>query len=323
MLRLQLERDESEETVAHYTMGSGLEAMRRETSSFYHYNHLGTALALTGADEAVTDTYRHDAWGVLLGRTGSTVNPHTYVGRERYYRMPNAAMYHLGFRDYAQRVGRFVTLDAAPLLLRNYAYVESSPVRVTDPRGMFPQTPLSDFEWPEDLVDKLREGRTGNCYVDCMVWPTLGQYGACLAACKAGLSPYLWPVQLACTVVTTYREIWKSVASVFVGGAAGDCWNCLCGITQVADVAVPIPIIDVFDCICALDTICDKGPENVPISSAIIALDCVAPVANIPLPGSEIAIDAITFIAQQIEQGSPAATVPNSCCNCHDALRRQ
>jgi len=74
MLKLQLERDESEETVAHYTMGDGLEAMRRsDASSFYHYNlrsaaptAWGTALALTGADEAVTDTYRHDAWGCLL-----------------------------------------------------------------------------------------------------------------------------------------------------------------------------------------------------------------------------------------------------------------
>jgi hypothetical protein len=28
MLKLQLERDESEETVAHYTMGSGLEVFR-------------------------------------------------------------------------------------------------------------------------------------------------------------------------------------------------------------------------------------------------------------------------------------------------------
>ncbi|MEA3399786.1 MAG: hypothetical protein U9R79_00940 [Armatimonadota bacterium] len=93
MLKLQLERDESETTVGHYTMGDGLEAMRRDNeSSFYHFNHLGTALALTGADGAVTDTYRHDAWGVLLESTGSTVNPHTYVGRERYYRMPKADM---------------------------------------------------------------------------------------------------------------------------------------------------------------------------------------------------------------------------------------
>ena len=42
---------------------------------------------MTGADEAVTDSYEHDAWGVLLASTGATVNPHTYVGRERYYRM--------------------------------------------------------------------------------------------------------------------------------------------------------------------------------------------------------------------------------------------
>jgi hypothetical protein len=170
MLKLQMERDESEETVAHYTMGAGLEAMRRDSaSSFYHYNHLGTALALTGADEAVSDTYRHDAWGVLLASTGSTVNPHTYVGRERYYRMPNAEMYHLGFRDYAQGVGRFMTVD--PLVkmpwhvrsrtawlisrvgaqrrslppawlpenvLAKYGYAINEPVSFIDPNGAIP-----------------------------------------------------------------------------------------------------------------------------------------------------------------------------------------
>ena len=107
MLALQLERDEGGSTVAQYTMGLGLELMRRGgASSFYHYNHLGTTLALTGADEAVTDTYEHDAWGVLLASTGSTANPHTYVGRERYYLMPDADLYHLGFRDYAQALGK-------------------------------------------------------------------------------------------------------------------------------------------------------------------------------------------------------------------------
>jgi len=106
---LQLERDEGEQTVAQYTMGSGLEAVRRDSTSSSgpaarvwpglakppERQERWLALALTGADEAVTDTYRHDARGVLLASTGSTVNPHTYVGRERYYRMPNADMYHL------------------------------------------------------------------------------------------------------------------------------------------------------------------------------------------------------------------------------------
>ncbi|MEA3402448.1 MAG: hypothetical protein U9R79_14520 [Armatimonadota bacterium] len=148
---LQLERDESEETVAHYTMGSGLEAMRRDsTSSFYHFNHLGTALALTAADGAVTDTYRHDAWGVLLASTGATVNPHTYVGRERYYRMPNADLYHLGFRDYAQRLGRFMTVD--PVMHGELAASDLA-------------WPSADFGWAQEAasrqdVSKLRHVMT-------------------------------------------------------------------------------------------------------------------------------------------------------------------
>jgi len=152
--------------VAHYTMGAGLEAMRRETSSFYHYNHLGTALALTGADEAVSDTYRHDAWGVLLASTGSTVNPHTYVGRERYYRMPNAEMYHLGFRDYAQGVGRFTTVDPLqhPLQHRGYTYVSGDPTRALDPDGRNPVV--------------IVIGVVGLCVVAAVIvhlWPDEGQ----------------------------------------------------------------------------------------------------------------------------------------------------
>ncbi len=94
---------------------------------------------MTGANEAVTDTYRHDAWGVLLERTGSTLNPHTYVGRERYYRMPEAEMYHLGFRDYAQGIGRFMTVD--PDIEREgnhrgYYYSDARPVILLDPSGL-------------------------------------------------------------------------------------------------------------------------------------------------------------------------------------------
>ncbi len=139
MLALQMERDEAEQTVAQYTMGAGLEAMHRDGESrFYHYNDLGTALALTGANEAVTDTYRHDAWGVLLASTGGTVNPHTYVGRERYYRMPEAEMYHLGFRDYAQGLGRFTTVDPLGGGSEGYLYVRNRSGAHSDATGLLP-----------------------------------------------------------------------------------------------------------------------------------------------------------------------------------------
>ena len=144
MLKLQMERDEAGDTKVQYTMGNGLEAMRRDAgsgiasgdSSFYHCNHLGTTIALTDASEAVSDTYRHDAWGVRLASTGSTVNPHTYVGQQRYYRMPNASLYHLGFRDYAQRVGRFTTVDPIRETSNWYGYVRGRPLVFTDPEGL-------------------------------------------------------------------------------------------------------------------------------------------------------------------------------------------
>jgi RHS repeat-associated protein len=79
-----------------------------------------------------------DAWGMLLERTGSTVNPHTYVGRERYYRMPNAEMYHLGFRDYAQGVGRFMTVDPVRDGLNWFAYVRNGSTAMVDPSGAAP-----------------------------------------------------------------------------------------------------------------------------------------------------------------------------------------
>ena len=136
MLALQLERNKAGTTQAHYTIGQGLESVRRSsTSHFYHYNHLGTTLALTASNQTVSDTYHHDAWGVLLSSTGSTVNPHTYAGRERYYRMANADLYHLGFRDYNQALGRFMTVDPMREGTTWYLYASGLPTNRIDPSG--------------------------------------------------------------------------------------------------------------------------------------------------------------------------------------------
>ena len=131
MLALQLERNEAGTTQAHYTIGQ-----RAGVGAAQHHQSL---LPLqppghhAGADRLQPDGERHlhhDAWGVLLSSTGSTVNPHTYVGRERYYRMANADLYHLGFRDYNQALGRFMTVDPMGRLTRR--------VRVRCQRGGSP-----------------------------------------------------------------------------------------------------------------------------------------------------------------------------------------
>jgi RHS repeat-associated protein len=117
-LSLIMERDGAGQTKATYTLGDGLEAMRRSgTDYFYHFDWLGSTFALTDANEDITDTWRYDAWGNVLVRTGTTENPHTYAGRLRYYWRPDPVMYLLGVRMYNAWLGRFVSRD--PMVTRH------------------------------------------------------------------------------------------------------------------------------------------------------------------------------------------------------------
>jgi RHS repeat-associated protein len=144
MLKLLQEQDENDDLIAHYTMGQGLEAMRRDgTSSFYHFDWLGSTFELTDADEDVTDEYLHNAWGEVLARTGTTVNPHGYVGRERYYSAGIEALYLLGFRFYNADLGRFVSMDPQYLLVQlegssRFSYADNDPLDGVDPDGLRP-----------------------------------------------------------------------------------------------------------------------------------------------------------------------------------------
>ncbi len=157
MLKLMQERDTEENTVAQYTMGMGLEAMRRDTgegmasgaSSFYHYDALGSTQELTDPNETVTDTYRYNAWGQVLTRTGTTLNPHTYVGKERYYLTPDPVLYLLGVRYYEVKLGRFITLDPAERGLNWYLYVVNLPIRGADPSGLSTEPNVKPCQvWP-------------------------------------------------------------------------------------------------------------------------------------------------------------------------------
>jgi len=158
MLALMQERDSSENTVVQYTSGVGLENMRRDTgsgmasgdSSFFHYDALGSTQELTDSNEDVTDTYRYNAWGQILTRTGTTTNPHTYVGKERYYLTPDPVLYLLGLRYYDMQLGRFVTLDPIGMtdlrlvdpavedveLPNLMLYASNNPTALVDPTGL-------------------------------------------------------------------------------------------------------------------------------------------------------------------------------------------
>lgn len=160
MLALLQERDAAGNVVAHYTMGDGLEAMRRgEESRFYHYDWLGSTFELTDAAGAVTDEYLYDAWGNALAASGATPNPHRYVGRERYYEMPGTGLYHVGHRQFSPAVARFISEDPIDRGFRRYDYVENGACSGTDSLGLAPDL-ASDLKRRNAAIEALTVGDT-------------------------------------------------------------------------------------------------------------------------------------------------------------------
>jgi RHS repeat-associated protein len=145
--RLLLESDGDDVTQVLYTSGLGaygnvISQRRSNATAYLHPDHLGTIWALTDASQATSDAYLFDAWGRLLASSGSTVNPHRYVGALGYYTEPTLSLDYVRARWYRPSVGGWLSADPE-LDGGRYAYVTAQPLRVIDPTGLWtlPWTP--------------------------------------------------------------------------------------------------------------------------------------------------------------------------------------
>ena len=59
------------------------------------------SIGLADGSQAVTDTFRYDAWGNVLQGQGTTNPAYQWVGEEGYYLNPDAGLYLLGMRHYS------------------------------------------------------------------------------------------------------------------------------------------------------------------------------------------------------------------------------
>jgi len=177
----------------------------------YLYDGLGSTRQLLNDAQTTTDTYSYEAFGNLMGSTGTTANPYRYVGSLGYYQTGSSLM-HLGARYYMPEIGRFIQRD--PIHSRDnwYAYVLNNPTNLEDPAG------LVDTECPECLAaynkcvskatarfDKCAARILGPgaligqdviaCLAGCAVvsiWNGELTWGPCAGACVIGAS--VWTV---------------------------------------------------------------------------------------------------------------------------------
>ncbi|MFA6094298.1 MAG: DUF6531 domain-containing protein [Candidatus Paceibacterota bacterium] len=109
------------------------------TASYYHQDGIGSVLAVTDVNQAVSASVRYEAYGRNAFLTGNFPD-YGYAGRERAKTIPGLYFYRA--RYYWPNLGRFIQRDpigyAAGINL--YAYVGNNPVNFNDPSGLSPQS---------------------------------------------------------------------------------------------------------------------------------------------------------------------------------------
>jgi RHS repeat-associated protein len=138
-----METDENDVTTVVYTsepheFGSLISQRRVSTTSYYHYDALGSTRVLTDSTETVTDTYIYTAFGETVTTTGATTNPFRYVGEAGYYFDPATDDYYVRARRFTPAIARWSTVDPQGFNdgLNLYVYVHNQPLIGVDPSGL-------------------------------------------------------------------------------------------------------------------------------------------------------------------------------------------
>jgi RHS repeat-associated protein len=116
-------------------------------ASFYHFDRVGSTLALTNGAGALTDSYSYTPYGELRGHEATAGNtpstqPFTFVGRFGIRR--EGAFYQMRARYYDPLTARFLSRDPAPPSLTDvrghdpYLYALGNPTRYIDVNGAKP-----------------------------------------------------------------------------------------------------------------------------------------------------------------------------------------
>ena len=138
------ETDNTGTITAYYVYGLGLisKILPNGIAWYYHYDSRGSTVAMTDAEENITDTYAYEPFGTLSNSAGSTKNPFKYVGRYGVVDDGNGLNY-IRARYYAPEVGRFITKDTFTgkesdgQSLNRYVYALNNPVMLIDISGFY------------------------------------------------------------------------------------------------------------------------------------------------------------------------------------------
>jgi RHS repeat-associated protein len=152
------EMDEDNNLIAFYVYGgAGLVAKITPGDEyyFYHYDGLGSTVAITDENAQIVNAYAYSPYG-LVGAQETIQNPFTYVGRFGVMAEGNG-LYYMRARYYDPQVGRFINKDPIGYAggMNLYEYVRNNSVNWVDFFGL---KPIISIKYSEGLQFGARIG---------------------------------------------------------------------------------------------------------------------------------------------------------------------
>jgi RHS repeat-associated protein len=131
-------------TVAEYTtepdhFGNVISQNRSGIESHFHFDALGSTVAVTKDDQHVTDTRGYTSFGVTTEATGATVVRFDYIGQKEYYHDPTDDGFHVRHRILSPVHGRWTSCDPDDTRHHHasmYLYVHNRRLSSIDPSGL-------------------------------------------------------------------------------------------------------------------------------------------------------------------------------------------
>ncbi|MBF0397001.1 MAG: RHS repeat protein [Desulfobacterales bacterium] len=111
---------------------------------FYHFDRVGTTLALTDSSGAVTDSYAYTPHGKILKHNGNNEQPFTFVGQWGVRKEGNGDIYQMKARYYDVKTCRFISRESIwpnieePRAINPYQYALNNPINFIDALGTEP-----------------------------------------------------------------------------------------------------------------------------------------------------------------------------------------
>ena len=161
------DRDGAGAVIAYYVRGLGgrlISNVQTAGTRYYHFDGLGSVVALTDSAGAKVSSYTYDEFGVLKQSTGQSWNNFEYTSS---IHDASPGLYLMGSRYYDPALGRFITQDTwggnvyDPWTKNLYAYGRGNPVTYIDPtghggvlsNGVYVECSLADFTLLEFKIE--------------------------------------------------------------------------------------------------------------------------------------------------------------------------